>query len=440
MEEAAFEVSKMESNTESKVWDSRFTDTSSAGSVMLTPSQSTGQTNAENTLQDVLMLVRNEIPYVEPEFLKFNSHIGRGSSFDVSKELFGRGREQPYFVAVKRLVTGNEVKSTNRPNTQLGEYSKRLVSVKREVRVLTHPKVRSHSCLLSAIAWGWEPDPWIGNKLYLIMPYSQHGTLSTFAQKRSLNLIDRRYLALDVAMGIRALHDCDIVHGDVKPENVLVYGYSVRDKDQDRHYLAKLADFGCSLFKEDVESHHQKYLGTPKYNAPEICGWAKESEHEGKDIEAVPIFSRYKSADCYSFGLLLWETIKQGKSFVEPEWLTADEKVMDWLERTFQSKENGLLEFATTFFRSREEDLIQLEEMESKSRIGIYPSNPTRAELSGYFGSWPQLERSLDAIDAPPDSVSFKVFETTVSLCLQESTWHRGNIHQIVEALSEGIE
>ncbi|KAG5660855.1 hypothetical protein KAF25_002498 [Fusarium avenaceum] len=439
MEEAAFEVRRMESNTESKGWDSRFASTSSAGSVVLTPSQSTGQTNVENTLQDVLMLVRNEIPFAEPEFLRFNSHIGHGSSFDVSKELFGRGGEQPYFVAVKRLVIGNESKSTNQPNAQLGEYSKRLVSVKREVRVLTHPKVRSHSCLLSAIAWGWEPDPWIGNKLYLIMPYSQHGTLSTFAQKRSLNLIDRRYLALDVALGIRALHDCDIVHGDVKPENVLVYGYSVRDKDEDRHYIAKLADFGCSLFKEDIENH-QGYLGTPKYNAPEICGWGKEREHEDESLESVPILSRYKSADCYSFGLLLWETIKQGKSFVEPKWLKADEKVMGWLERTFQSKENGLLEFATTFFRSREEDLIQLEEKESKSRIGIYPSNPTRAEMGGYFGSWPQLQRSLDAIDAPPDSESFKVFETTVCLCLQEIPRRRGSIHQIVKTLSEGID
>jgi serine/threonine protein kinase len=438
--EAAFEVSKMESNAESKIWDSRFTDTSSAGSVVLTPSPSTGQTKEENTLQDLLMLVRNEIPFAEPEFLRFNIHIGRGSSFDVSKELFGRGDEQPYFVAVKRLVMSDEMKSTNWPNPQLGKYSKRLLSIKRELRVVTHPKVRSHSCLLSAIAWGWEPDPWIGKKLYLVMPYSEHGTLSTFAQQRSLNLIVRRYLALDVALGIRALHDCDIVHGDVKPENVLVYGYYLREKDQDRHYIAKLADFGCSLFKEDVEIHHQPYLGTPKYNSPEICGWAKESEHEGKSIEAVPTLSRFKSADCYSFGLVIWETVKQGKSFVEAEWLATDEKVVDCLERIFKSKENGLLELATTFFRSREEDLVQLEERESMLRIGKYPSNPTKAEMAGYLSSWPELQSSLDAIDAPPDSETFKVLETTVSLCLQESIWRRGNIHEIVEALAKGIE
>lgn len=60
--------------------------------------------------------------------------------------------------------------------------------------------------------------------------------------------------------------------------------------------------------------------------------------------------------------------------------------------------------------------------------------------MGGYFGSWPQLQRSLDAIDAPPDSESFKVFETTVCLCLQETPRRRGSIHQIVKTLSEGIE
>jgi hypothetical protein len=63
---------------------------SSTGSILLTLSQSTGQTNAIDALQDVFKLVRNDILFAEPEFLKFNSNIGHGSSFDLIKELFGR--------------------------------------------------------------------------------------------------------------------------------------------------------------------------------------------------------------------------------------------------------------------------------------------------------------------------------------------------------------
>ncbi|KAF4962740.1 hypothetical protein FSARC_9188 [Fusarium sarcochroum] len=431
----------MQSNTGSGIWDTRFDGSSSTASAGTAASVSTGNHETDNILQDVLMLVRNELPYVQPEFLKFDSRLGAGTSFEVNKELFGLSGEQPYFVAVKRLVMDRVTGGTSQTKTQLQEFTKRLIHVKREVRVLTDPKLRSHSCLISAIAWGWEPDPTFGNRPYLVMPYSQHGTLANFAQKRGLNLIDRRFLALDVAMGIRALHDCDIVHGDVKPENVLVYGYFIRDQDHDRHYLAKLADFGCTLFKEDFEREHENYIGTLKYNAPEICGWTKgrDGEHSRETISKL---ARYKSADCYSFGLLLWETINLGKSFVEPTWLHSGESVMDFLERSFYTREDAILGLAVESFRSRQNDLAVPTDRTSKSpmRVWPYPSNPTNAELNGYFGEWTQLRQGLDAIGAPPDSQSFQVFETVVSLCLRENVPQRGDIHQIVDALSKGID
>lgn len=379
----------MQSDTASRVWDTRFTDATTATHAGTAASASTGNPETDSILQDVLMIVRNEMPYVQPEFLKFSSRLGAGTSFEVTKELFGLTGEQPYFVAVKRLVLDRGTGSTKQTKEQIKESSKRLINLKREVRVLTHPKLRSHSCLISAIAWGWEPDPTFGNRLYLVMPYSTHGTLSNFAQKRALNLIDRRFLALDVAMGIRALHDSDIVHGDVKSENVLVYGYFIRDQDHHRHYLARLADFGCTLFKEDFEQRHEHYLGTPKYNAPEICGWNKGSSEEHSSV-MIPKLTRYKAADCYSFGLLLWETIKHAKSFIESSWLNPGENAMDLLERLFYNKENAILDLAIEFFRSEQASLVAAKDKDSRSPVGVYsyPSNPTNAELAGFFGEW----------------------------------------------------
>ncbi|CZS79331.1 unnamed protein product [Fusarium graminearum] len=431
----------MQSNTGSEVWDSRFADTSDENDAWTPSSVSTGNLETDNILQDVMMLVRNELPYVQREFLKFDSRLGAGTSFEVNKELFGLTGESPYFVAVKRLVMDSVTGGTKQTAEQLKQSSKRLINVKREVRVLTHPKLRSHSCLISAIAWGWDQDLTLGNRPYLVMPYSPHGTLSIFAQKRSLNLIDRRLLALDVALGIRALHDCDIVHGDVKPDNVLVYGYLTRDQDHERHYLAKLADFGCTLFKHDFEQQHEYYLGTPKYNAPEICGWTKGTDDEIHRDENSK-FAGYKAADCYSFGLLLWETIKHAKSFIESDWLNPGENAMSFLERAFYTRDNAILELALEFLRSQENAPAALGRKNSRSAAGPYPypSNPTTAELNGYFGKWTHLRDGLDAIGAPPDSQSFQAFDATMSLCLQDSITRRGNIQQIFEALSEGID
>ncbi|RSM12576.1 hypothetical protein CEP52_002345 [Fusarium oligoseptatum] len=422
----------MTEESDTNIWDSRFDDGTVTTPVAVNGSRSLTRANAESDdlLRDVLMIVRNGLPHVAHEFLRFDSHLGQGTSFEVSREIYSNPiGEQPHFVAVKRLVMRRETDGQEESARELRAESRRLINVKREVRVLTHAKLRSHSCLVSATGWGWTPHTGGSKRPYLVMSYSMNGTLSHFAQKRSLNLIERRFLALDVAMGIRALHDCNIVHGDIKPDNVLVYDYSTRLEEHERHYQAKLADFGSALFQEDPSLQQAIYLGTPKYNAPEIRGLQREQD-EDKGDELIPLFNRFKAADCYSFGLLLWETINRGKSFTETE------NPLGELERMFWGKENAILDKAIEFFKDWKTTLEVLDKEESQARIGVFPSNPTRLEMQGVLK---ERRFHLDPIDAPPDEESLEALRNTVSLCLQDSIWNRGNMHQIVEALAKGV-
>ncbi|KAL2673769.1 hypothetical protein Neosp_012213 [[Neocosmospora] mangrovei] len=420
----------MTEESDSDIWDSRFDDGAVTTPVAAAGSISRASTEAGDLLRDVMMIVRNGLPHVAHEFLRFDSHLGRGTSFEVSKEIYSNPiGEQPHFVAVKRLVMRREADGAEESARELRAESRRLVNVKREVRVLTHPKLRAHPCLVYAIGWGWTPNTGDSKRPYLVMSYSMNGTLSQFAQHRSLNLIERRFLALDVAMGIRALHDCNIVHGDVKPDNVLVYDYSTRLEEHERHYQAKLADFGSALFQEDPNHEQATYLGTPKYNAPEIRGLQKDQD-EDKHDGLIPLFQRFKAADCYSFGLLLWETVNRGKSFIESE------SPLEELEDMFWNKENAILEKATSFFNGWKTTFEALDKEESESRIGVFPSNPTRLEIQGMLN---ERRAHLDPIDAPPDEESLEALKKTVSLCLQDSIWNRGNMHQIVEALAKGV-
>ncbi|KAK4184107.1 kinase-like protein [Podospora australis] len=379
--------------TESQGWDGRF-DELSSGSAWNWDNTSSKDDDRGQRMRDILSAVRNELTFVQPQYLKFYSHLGRGNSFEVNKELFSpTNGPSPYFVAVKRILVRD---GGGDGSTAPAAMPKPLTSVLREVRVLTHAKLRSHACFVAAQGWGWTTDP---SQPYLVMEYSDRGTLRHFSGRLSIPQNERRLLTLDVASGLRALHDCGIVHGDVKPDNVLVFDQRFRDMDHDGVCVAKLADFGCTLFEEDIVAGGEYYLGTPKYNAPEICGRQKDGIDYQVDRKELSKFEEYKAADCYSFGLLLCEAVKHGQSFIEPSWLKPGET----------------------------------------AEVGVYIVNATHPQIANFVDAYPHARGQLQAIGGPDDVEVFQVLQNTVSLCLQDNPRHRGGVREIVRALSQGV-
>ena len=92
--------------------------------------------------------------------------------------------------------------------------------------------------------------------------------------------------AREVAQGMCHLHACQIVHGDLKPCNVLVKGSRV-DR---RGFSVKVSDFGLSKSISSAMMVDTSKWGTLSFMAPEHF-----SGHIGK------------AADVFSFGVLLWQ-------------------------------------------------------------------------------------------------------------------------------------
>ncbi|KPI83663.1 putative protein kinase [Leptomonas seymouri] len=104
----------------------------------------------------------------------------------------------------------------------------------------------------------------VHNTLNIFMEYVSGGTLTSFVNKfKSIPLETLRQWAYQMATGVKYLHDCGIVHRDIKGDNVLV---SVDG-------IVKLADFGCSKSIDNVCSATHgcsTMVGTPYWMAPEV--------------------------------------------------------------------------------------------------------------------------------------------------------------------------
>ncbi|MQL89009.1 hypothetical protein Taro_021580 [Colocasia esculenta] len=129
--------------------------------------------------------------------------------------------------------------------------------------------------------------------LATVTEFMVNGSLKQFLQKKdsSVKTIDRRkrlIIAMDAAFGMEYLHGKDIVHFDLKCENLLV---NMRDPHRP---ICKIGDLGLSKVK-------QKTLvsggvrGTLPWMAPELLSGKSNMVSEKVDV--------------YSFGIVMWELL-----------------------------------------------------------------------------------------------------------------------------------
>lgn len=125
---------------------------------------------------------------------------------------------------------------------------KRCLDEARALAALNHPNVvQIHT---------------IGEKdgcAYIVMELIDGGRLDEIiACEAPLDELRALRIALDVARGLQAAGGVGLVHGDVKPANILLT----------RQGPAKLVDFGVARFMDS--QHRPMVYGTPQYVAPEV--------------------------------------------------------------------------------------------------------------------------------------------------------------------------
>ena len=162
---------------------------------------------------------------------------------------------------------------------------------RREVKAL---QLASSEHLVRCVDWGQELS---GGRTYhwIAMPYVDGRTLreELKAAGGRFQPARARLIARGIALGLQALHELQIVHRDVKPENILITSDGV----------AQLLDMGLVRFLDRTTLTQQGALvGTPAYAAPE-------------QLRGEPDIG----SDLYALGVVLFELLAGRRPFINPD-------------------------------------------------------------------------------------------------------------------------
>lgn len=191
----------------------------------------------------------------------------------------------------------------------------------------------------------------------LVYDYMPNGNLATLLQEAShhdghvLNWPMRHLIALGIARGIAFLHSLEMVHGDVKPQNVLF----------DADFEAHLSEFGLdrlTIAAPVGASTSTSPIGTLGYVAPEVV-LAGQVTREG---------------DAYSFGIVLLE-ILTGK---KPIMFEQDDNIVKWVKKQLQKGQ--ISDLLDPGFLELDPESSEWEEFLLGIKVGLLCTAPDPAE------------------------------------------------------------
>ena len=223
-------------------------------------------------------------------FARGSSHgVGLGSLGHIGKyklrDKLGRGAFGVVFTAhdpsLDRDVAIKVLRPTHLTNQEIVQ---RFLQEARATARIAHPGIVTiHDC--------GRVETNLGETAFIAMELLTGETLtSRLARSGWLEPEVAAEIARQVASAIEAAHRVDVLHRDLKPDNI----YMVPDPAMPSGERVKILDFGLAKLGREGQTQLQTVFGTPRYMSPEQCRSATQIDHR---------------SDIYSLGCVLFELV-----------------------------------------------------------------------------------------------------------------------------------
>jgi serine/threonine protein kinase/tetratricopeptide (TPR) repeat protein len=121
-------------------------------------------------------------------------------------------------------------------------------------------------------------------RCFIAMEYLEGGSLKEYLRRKELSVKEILDLAIQIGEGLNAAHERDVIHRDIKPDNIILT----------RKGRPKITDFGLAKLKGATKiTKTGTTLGTLQYMSPEQAG--------GQEVD--------RRSDIFSFGVILYEMV-----------------------------------------------------------------------------------------------------------------------------------
>lgn len=222
--------------------------------------------------------------------------LGDGGSADVRIINAAHHKKQCYALKKFNLLSNETDEDFYKRVAQEYIISKRASESRHVVDTLSLVRIQSQGTVTRG--WGFVLEFCNGGDLFnaIVKP----------GWKRT-SLAEKFCVFKQIAYGLKFLHEHDIAHRDMKPENVLI----------DSNGIAKLCDFGVSVFGHTTPGDFNSelhlcstYVGSPPYSSPEVMKIKEASSSEAKSLAYDPF-----QMDVWGLGMLLFCIVYCGVPF-----------------------------------------------------------------------------------------------------------------------------